>query len=321
MNTKFDAEELNLIKLAQEYSDEDKARELLETLRWPEGPVCPHCKAKEPYKLTPKATSKSPGRKGLYKCRECRKQFTVLVGTIFSDSHIPISKWLMAIFIICSSKKAVSAHQLHRMLGMTYKSAWFMAHRIRFAMVEGPLAEMLNGTVEVDETYVGGKKRHGDPEPAGGYRKNTKKVPLVAAVQRGGKVRTQTMQKVTGKNLKQFVNANVHKASFINTDELLTYRNMFHDYERHDAVNHGLKEYARRNADGSESHTNTAESFFSLLKRGIVGAFHHVSPEHLHRYATEFEFRWNNRKRTDGERMEAAIGMVEGKRLTYRQVI
>jgi transposase-like protein len=320
-NQEFDAEELNLITLAQEYSDEDKARGLLESLRWPNGPVCPHCKAEKPYTLTPKPDSKKPGRKGLYKCRECRKQFTVLVGTIFSDSHIPISKWLMAIFIICSSKKAVSAHQLHRMLDMTYKSAWFMAHRIRFAMVEGPLAEMLNGTVEVDETYVGGKKRHGDPEPTGGYRKNTKKVPLVAAVQRGGKVRTQTMPKVTGKNLKQFVNANVHKASFINTDELMAYRNMFHDYERHDAVNHGLKEYARRNADGSESHTNTAESFFSLLKRGIVGAFHHVSPEHLHRYATEFEFRWNNRKRTDGERMEAAIGMVEGKRLTYRQVV
>lgn len=153
MKTGFDAEELNLIKLAQDYSDADKARELLEKLRWPKGAVCPHCKADKPYKLAPKDTSKSPGRKGLYKCRECRKQFTVTVGTIFEDSHIPISKWLMGIFILCSSKKAISAHQIHRMLGMTYKTAWFMAHRIRYAMGPGmPLAKMLDGAVEIDET-------------------------------------------------------------------------------------------------------------------------------------------------------------------------
>lgn len=313
-------EELNLVTLAKDYSDDNTARALLEKLRWPEGPICPHCKAKEPYKIQPKETSKRPARQGLYKCRECRKQFTVTVGTIFEDSHIKISKWLMAIFILCSSKKGVSAHQLHRMLGVTYKTAWFMAHRIRFAMAEGPLADMLKGTIEVDETFVGGKKRHGDPEPTGGYRKGTKKVPVVALVQRDGKVRTNVIPKVTGKNLKKFVDANVHKASFINTDDYLAYRNMFWDYERHDTVNHSAKEYARTNADGSESHINTAESFFSLLKRGVMGSFHHVSPEHLHRYATEFSFRWNHRKIEDGQRMEAAIEMAEGKRLTYKQV-
>lgn len=139
MNTEFDAEEINLISLAQEYSSEEKARELLEAWRWPEGPFCPHCNAKEPYKLTPQSTSKKPGRKGLYKCRskDCRKQFTVTVNSIFEDSHIPVAKWLMAIFILCSSKKAISSHQLHRMLKITYKSAWFMTHRIRFAMNEG----------------------------------------------------------------------------------------------------------------------------------------------------------------------------------------
>src|SRR5262245_28070616 len=131
---KLNPDELNLVKLAREYSDDDKARSLLESLRWPDGPICPHCKATEPYALKPKATSTKPGRKGLYKCRECRKQFTVTVGTIFEDSHIHIGTWLMAIFIICSSKKAVSAHQLHRMLDVTYKTAWFMAHRIRYAM-------------------------------------------------------------------------------------------------------------------------------------------------------------------------------------------
>jgi len=323
MKNEFDAEELNLITLAQQYSDNDKARELLESLRWPEGATCPHCKAKSPYKIQPKTESKRPARKGLYKCRECRKQFTVTVGTIFEDSHIPISKWLMAIFILCSSKKGVSAHQLHRMLGMTYKTAWFMAHRIRFAMAEGPLAELLKGEIEIDETYVGGKPRHGDPKPAPGtgYRKDSRKVPLVALVQRGGKVRTQVTPKVTGKNVKSFIEANVHKASFINTDESGVYRRMFYGFERHDAVNHGLKEYARTNADGTCSHVNTAESFFSLLKRGINGAFHHVSPEHLHRYASEFSFRWNNRESRDGERMQTAVGMIEGKRLTYRETV
>jgi transposase-like protein len=320
MKAEFNAEELNLIKLAQEYSDPDKARTLLESMRWPHGATCPHCKAKEPYKITPKETSKRPARQGLYKCRECRKQFTVTVGTIFEDSHIPISKWLMAIFILCSSKKGISAHQLHRMLGITYKTAWFMAHRIRFAMTEGPLSELLEGTVEVDETYVGGKPRHGDPKnPKGGYRKDSRKVPVVALVQRKGKVRANVIPKVNQDNLRRFIGGNISKSAFVNTDEALVYRRMFDEYDRHDAVNHGEKEYARTNADGSSSHVNSAESFFSLLKRGVMGAFHHVSPEHLHRYVNEFSFRWNNRSISDGERLEAAVEMVEGKRLTYRQ--
>jgi len=158
MKAKFDADELNLMTLAQQYSDNDKARALLESLRWPNGPVCPHCQFNVVYKLKPKATSKAPARKGVYKCAACRKQFTVTVGTIFEDSHIPIGKWLMAMCIVCSSKQAVSAHQLHRMLKITYKSAWFMAHRIRFAM--GPdVAAMkkLSSAVEVDETFIGGK--------------------------------------------------------------------------------------------------------------------------------------------------------------------
>jgi transposase-like protein len=320
MNNNFDAEELSLIKLAKEYSDEDKARALLETLRWPEGAKCPHCKAKEPYKIVPGKGTKT--RKGLYKCRQCRKQFTVTVGSIFEDSHIPISKWLMAIFIICSSKKAISAHQLHRMLDITYKSAWFMAHRIRFAMNEGPLADMLDGEVEIDETYVGGKPRPGDPkpEPGTGYRKDSRKVPVVALVQRDGTVRAKVVPKVTSKNLKEFINANIDKSSVVNTDCSPLYHNMFPDYKWHHRVDHKAKKYAHTYDDGSTAHVNSAESFFSLLKRGVFGAWHHVSKEHLPKYVDEFAFRWNNRKISDGERMEAAIEMTEGKRLTYKQV-
>src|SRR5437016_231814 len=174
MKTKLDADDLNLIKLAQDYSDESKARELFESWRWPNGkPICPHCKFDEAYKITSDQRSKNKARPGLYCCAACRKTFTATVGTVLEGSHIPISKWLMAIFIICSSKKAISAHQLHRMLGMTYKTAWFMAHRIRFAMApKMPLGKLLTGTVEVDETFIGGK---GETKT-----KHIRKTPVVA---------------------------------------------------------------------------------------------------------------------------------------------
>jgi transposase-like protein len=313
----LNSEDLNLVKLAREYSDNDKARELLESLRWPNGPVCPHCKndgqAKKIYTILPKPDSTRPARKGLYKCGACRKQFTVTVGTIFEDSHIPIGKWLMAIFLLCSSKKGMSAHQLHRMLDITYKSAWFMAHRIRFAMGEGPLAELLKGTVEIDETYVGGK---GDRDTT-----NLRKTPVVALIQRGGKARTKVVASVTQRNLRSCLNECVASETVINTDQAGVYIGLQREFKRHDVVNHSVEEYARKNEDGSVAHVNTAESFFSLLKRGVMGSFHHVSREHLHRYATEFTFRWNNRGITDGERMEVAIDQTEGKRLTYRQCV
>ena len=153
---------LNISQLAKYFSDEDAARTLLEEMRWgKDGAVCPRCGGDQPYKLTPKATSTKPGRKGLYKCRACRKQFTVTVGTVFEDSHIPLSKWLLALHMLVSSKKGISAHQLHRNLGISYKGAWFMAHRLRFAMAQGPLADLMKGTVEIDETYVGAKRKRG----------------------------------------------------------------------------------------------------------------------------------------------------------------
>ena len=307
-------DELNLMTLAQKYSDEAKARELIESLLWPNGPVCPHCKFTEVYKLEPQAGSSRPGRQGLYCCAACRKQFSVTVGTIFEDSHLPLSKWLMAIFILCSSKKAISAHQIHRMLGITYKSAWFMLHRIRFAMGEdGGASGKLGGTVEVDETFVGGK---GDPRT-----KNLRKTPVVALLQRNGTMRTRVVSNVTQKNLRAAITECVATGAMLNTDDSGVYRKQFPDYARHDVVNHSAKEYARHNADGTCSHVNTAESFFSLFKRGVYGAWHHVSREHLPKYASEFAFRWNTRAMTDGERMQAAVPLAEGKRLTYRETV
>lgn len=313
-----DFENLNLVTLAQEYSDEAKARALLELIRWPDGPVCPHCqndgKTKGIYKLEPKAGSKNPARKGVYKCGACQQQFTVTVGTIFEDSHLPIVKWLMAYFILCSSKKAVSAHQLHRMLGITYKTAWFMAHRIRYAMATPiPLEPKLDGTVEVDETYVGGK---GPAETT--FKRH---VPLVALVQRGGDVHTRVVANVTQRNLKFAIADTVAKTAVINTDDSGVYRKQLGAYARHDVVNHSKEEYARHNPDGTVSHINTAESFFSLFKRGVIGSWHHISREHLPKYSDEFAFRWNQRKVTDGERTVAALQKIEGKRLTYQQAV
>jgi transposase-like protein len=315
IETTEEKEELNLITLAQEYADEDKARALLESLVWPNGVVCPHCqnhKEKAIYKLQSKEGSKTKIRKGLYKCGACRKPFTVTVGTIFEASHIPISKWLMAFFIVCSSKKSISAMQLSRMLNVTYKAAWFMAHRLRHAVSpEMPLKKLLNGEVEVDETFVGGE---GDFKTR--YSRQT---PVVALIERDGNMAARVVSNVTQKNLGQVLNECVSKDAAVYTDEHGAYRNPLRAWKSHSTVVHSRKEYSRRNPDGTVSGINSCESFFSLLKRGVYGSWHHVSREHLPKYANEFAFRWNTRGQTDGERMEAALGMVTGKRLTYRQ--
>lgn len=317
MKTQFDADELNLIKIAQEYSDEDKARELLEKLRWPKGIICPHCKNKDEKpisKLEAQASSKAGVRKGVYFCGACRQQFTVTVGTVFEGSHLPISKWVMALTIFCSSKKSISSNQLHRMLGVTYKTAWFMTHRIRFAMTPNHWAEpKLGGTVEVDETFVGGK---GDRTT-----KSARKTPVVALVERGGKARVKVVASVTQKNLGQALQECVDKSAVVNTDEHPAYKNPLKHWKAHHRVIHSKAEYQRKNADGSLASTNTAESFFSLLKRGVYGSWHHVSREHLWRYSNEFAYRWNNRHETDGQRMLNLIPMIEGKRLTYRHCV
>lgn len=306
-------EELNLVKLAQEYSDEDKARALFESWRWPKGPVCPHCKnhtEKPIYKLEPQEGSHEAVRKGVYKCGACREQFTATVNTVLEDSHLPLSKWVMAIFILCSSKKAVSALQISRMLGLQYKTAWFMCHRIRFALGDSH-KDKLKGVVEVDETFIGGKG------PA--KTKLSRKTPVVALIEQDGSMKARVVPNVSQKNLGQALRDCVEKSAVICTDEHGGYRNPAKHFKAHHRVVHSKFEYVLKTPDGISASTNRCESFFSLLKRGVHGAWHNVSREHLPKYVNEFAYRWNTRKMTDGERTAAVIPLIEGKRLTYRQ--
>jgi len=313
MKESIKKDELNLVTLAQEYSDEDKSRALLESMLWPDGPICPHCKnhkEKAIYRLQPKEGSKT--RKGVCKCGACRKQFTVTVGTVFEHSHIKISKWLMAIFIICSSKKSISALQVSRMLDLSYESAWFMVHRLRYAFADN-CKRQLKGVVEIDETFVGGK----------GDRKTrlSRLTPVMALIEQGGNMKAQVVPNVSFKNLGKVLREEVQKDAVICSDENTAYKTVNKEFKAHHTVCHSKYEYILRTPDGIAAGTNHCESFFSLLKRGVHGAWHNVSREHLHRYVGEFAFRWNTRKLTDGQRMETAIGLTAGKRLTYRQVI
>ena len=313
----FDADELNLITLAQEYSDETKARELFEKWRWPNGATCPHCKCdgkeKPIYAMASKPGTKNKMRAGLYCCGACRKTFTSKVGTVLESSHVSFSKWIMAWFLICSSKKGISAHQIHRMLKITYKTSWFLCHRIRFSMGDDPSigGKKLDGIVEVDETYVGGK---GDMKT-----KFSRKIPVVALIERGGKMHTRIVASVSQKNLGQCLFECVEKTATVNSDEHDGYKPAGKQFARHESVNHSKGEYHRINKDGTVSTTNSAESFFSLLKRGVYGSWHHVSREHLPKYANEFSFRWNTRRLSDGARLAEGMPMAEGKRLLYRQ--
>lgn len=304
-------EPLTLSVYEPRFTDPIEAATYLESIRWPDGPVCPHCGEAErrPYPL------KSETRK-LYKCAACRKQYTVTVGTIFEGSHIQLHKWLLAFYLLCSSKKGMSAHQLHRMLGVTYKSAWFMAHRIRYAMEQPPFAKRLEGVVEADETYVGGKERNRkrqDKQKKTG--RGTNKTPVVVLVERGGEARSFRMANVTGLEIKGAIRRNVAKESRIMTDSFKSYRGLGKEFASHEYVSHSDGEYVR-----GEVHTNTAENYFSILKRGIDGTYHHISEAHLPRYLAEFDFRYNNRIGLgvdDAERTRRALAGVVGKRLTY----
>lgn len=305
---------MNLIELAKQFSTEESAREFLEKTLWPDGPVCPHCGLiGEAYKLNAKPNGKTHVRPGVWKCKGCRKQFTVKVGTIFEDSHIPLHKWLMAMHLMNASKKGMSSHQLHRMLGITYKSAWFMTHRIRWAMRQESFDGTLTGEVEIDETYVGGKKIG-----KGVYEGKKAKAPVVSLVERNGSVRSFHVANVTAKNLKPIIEEHVNFGARLNTDDSVVYPKAIPKGMRHDAVNHSAREYSRIEPDtGRLITTNTVEGFFSILKRGVYGSFHHISKQHLHRYLSEFDFRYNARDVDDGERRQLAIKQVVGKRLTY----
>lgn len=318
--------------LEPHFQDEDKAREYLEAMRWPEGAICPHCGAMDRvYKIVPKQTGpyqdksgrwRTP-RKGLWKCGGCKKQFTVTVKTIFEDSHIPLHKWLLAIHLLCSSKKGMSAHQLMRNLEIgQYKSAWFMAHRIRYALT-GELPEKLGGIVEADETYVGGRRRrHQSYTRQKGKRAEdilgpfADKQAVFSVMQRGGRVYSRHVETVTADNLKSVLNSVCRADAHLMTDSSTVLKSAGKDM-KHSLVNHKADEYVRFD-EGVMVTTNTVEGYFSLLKRGINGVYHHVGRKHLHRYLSEFDFRYNARKATDGERAQSALKGFEGKRLTYK---
>ncbi len=296
---------------------EEEARQYFEAIRWPNGPVCPHC---GPAKAT-KGVTRLEGKKhriGLYDCKDCQQQFTSTIGTILEDTHLPIRTWLMAFAIMCSAKKGISALQLQRQLGIgSYRSAWHLCHRIRHAMGKEPMKGLLlganGGTVQVDETYVGGKPRRGGKKSHAG--RGTNKTPVVALIERGGRARAHVVPDVTAKTLKQSIRDNVDVSARIMTDELRSYRGLEKEFAGgHDVVRHSAGEYAR-----DDVNTNEAEAYFSLLKRGLVGSFHHVSKRHLPKYIDEFSFRWDLRKANDSERTGAAIKAAEGKRLMLKE--
>lgn len=288
---------------------ETEARETIERILWPHGPVCPHCGVAEGHtKMEGKAH-----REGLYNCNACREQFTVTVGTLFERSHIPLRTWLMAFAILCSAKKGISALQLKRALGLgSYQTAWHMAMRIRHAMAQEPLAGLLKGTVEVDETYVGGKPRK--PALKGKTGRGTKKTPVLALVERDGRARAKVIPNIGGGTLQMAVKQHVDRSARVMTDDLASYRGLKNSFAGgHYVVRHSKQEYAR-----GDVNTNTVESYFSLLKRGVIGSFHHISKEHMNRYLNEFSWRWNHRNATDSDRTYAAIKLTAGCRLMYK---
>lgn len=292
------------------FNDDDAAREHLEALRWPYGSVCAHCGGAD-------RQSKLEGtshRVGLYFCGHCRQQYTVTVGTVFERSKVPLHKWVLATHLVCSSKKGISSHQLHRTLGVTYKTAWFMSHRIREAMNIEPSGKLGGGNepVEVDETFWGNKGKQ-----APGARSYHHQMKVVSLVERNGQKRSFHVPNVNPKTLRPILNAQIAATARLMTDQAGVYEKIGRDFASHEFVNHTLKEYAR-----GDVTTNTVESSFSLLKRGLIGTFHHVGEQHLQRYVTEFDFRWNTRTRlgfNDVQRAEIALKNIGGKRLTYKQ--
>lgn len=298
------------------FTDDQAAREHLEALRWPNGSVCPHCGGTERNVRLAGASH----RPGLWFCGDCRTQFTVTVGTVFERSKVPLHKWVLATHLVCSSKKGISSHQLARTLGVTYKTAWFMSHRIREAMGDD-IPGQLGGSgapVEVDETYWGNKKRKGAFKSTGTRGAGPHhQMKVVSLVERGGKARSFQFQTISGGVVRDVLSKNIAKSATVHTDESGIYKPLHRDFAKHETVNHSSGEYSRGNVT-----TNTVEGFFSILKRGLIGTFHHVGEQHLHRYIKEFDFRYNTRSAlgvTDVERADEALKGISGKRLTYRR--
>ena len=296
------------------FHNEEAAYEWVEAHVWPNGPVCPKCQGTDRVsKMKGKST-----RIGTYKCYACRKPFTVKVGTIFEDSHIPLRLWLQAMHLIASSKKGISANQLHRTLKITLKSAWFLGHRIRYAMTAGSLSapplggEGTSGIVEADETFIGQKK--GVPKKRAYHHKHA----VMSLVERGGDIRNFHIVKADAKHVMAVIRANVAKKARVMTDEAKYYNQVGAEYAEHGTVNHAAGEYVR-----GDAHTNTLENFHSVFKRGMKGVYQHCSERHLHRYVDEFGFRHNNRVGRgvdDEQRALKVLRGVKGKRLTYRTI-
>lgn len=288
-------------------SDEKAAVEFMEAQRWGEHPACPRCGDLDVYQMKDAKTGERQAN-FRWRCHGCKGQFTVRIGTVFEDSRIELRHWCFAFWRSATSKKGVSALEIHRQTGLSYKSSLFMLHRIRFAMDEQDI-EPLKGDVEVDEVYIGGK----------GTRKTkmSGKTPVVGLLERGGRVRPKVVADVTGKTLKNAIRENVDKSSRILTDEWSGYRGIGKEYAGgHETVRHGTREYVR-----GDVHTNSIEGFFGMLRRGLDGIYHSVSRKHLHRYLSEFEFRHNHRGLDDGQRTVAAIRAANNKRLTYAEQV
>ena len=293
---------------APRFTNEPAAREHLESLNWPDGPFCPHCGSLNATRLLG-----THHRAGLVQCNDCRQQFTVTVGTVFERSKVALNKWLLVNHLLCSSKKGMSAHQIARMIGVSYKTAWFMCHRIREAMKPlnpEPLGTGPDSVVEADETYVGGKARNR------ATRRPAPKKAVVALVERDGQVRSFHVANVNSKTLRPLIVTNVDRAAHLMTDESPVYTRVGREFNGHSSVNHSASEYV---TTGGFKHSNTVENFFSIFKRGVIGTYHHLSEAHLGRYTAEFDFRYNTRKLNDTERADIALQGITGKRLTYRR--
>jgi transposase-like protein len=312
--------DMSLKSLAR-ISEED-AWLLLEEIRWGDKPVCPHCGSDEKaYFLNPQSGYRTTSRgkttfRRVWKCKACRKQFSVLVGTIFHGTHLELSTWLMAIRMMCQGKNGVSAHELHRSLNVSYQTAWYMCHRIREAMKRPPLVDKLRGIVEADETFIGGKPRAGqikDRKDAARWH-HTNKIGVATLVERGGEARSFQLGRVTGSDLHRVLNENVDKANTrLMTDGRVQYRTIGREFPSHEWVDHSKDEYAR-----GDVTSNTVEGYFGQLKSSLDGTYHHVSERHLQRYLNEFDYRYSTRKLTDAERTERTIRQSAGRRLRYR---
>jgi transposase-like protein len=290
---------------APRFTNEDSAREHLESIRWPDGAECPHCGLINATKL-----EGSHHRPGLYQCNSCREQFTVTVGTVFERSKIKLHKWLLATHLLCASKKGMSAKQIERMLGVTYKTAWFMCHRIREAMKDD--GSPLGGegkVIESDEAFIGGKKKR---------RLSGKVAPMkkvVALVERDGRARSFHVANLHANNIRSAIVTNVDRQSALMTDDARVYWSLGREFSAHETTLHSNREFARPGG----IHSNNAENFFSILKRGVIGTYHHWSACHLHHYLAEFDFRYSTKDISDRERADQNLVGIAGKRLTYRR--